>query len=130
MRRNDDYSLSRWQPERGLARGDFWSNPSSFFTASPWQAMRRMQEDMDRIFGQFFGQQGGIGGALAQAGQQWAPNVDISQTDREWLIEADLPGVRRDDIDIQVQNHYLVLRAEMRQDEPQGGQDRQAGAQA
>jgi len=129
MRRNDDFSLARWQPERGVAREDFWSNPTTVFTASPWQMMRRMQEDMDRIFSQFLGQQGGFGGALAQAGQQWTPNVDISQTDREWLIEADLPGVKRDDIDIQVQNHYLVLRAEMRQEEPQGAQGQQVGAQ-
>jgi len=129
MRRNDDFSLSRWQPERGLARGDFWGNPSSFVTASPWQAMRRMQEDMDRLLGQFFGQQGGFGTALAQAGQQWAPNVDIIQTEREWLVEADLPGVRRDDIDVQVQNHYLVLRAELRQEEPEGAQGQQGGTQ-
>ena len=53
MRRNDDFSLTRWQPERGLARGDFWGSPSGFFSGSPWQMMRRMQEDMDRLFGQF-----------------------------------------------------------------------------
>src|SRR5947209_1763660 len=71
------------------------------------------------------GQQAGTGAGLVRAGQAWAPSVDISQTDREWCIEADLPGVSRDDIDVQVQAGYLILTAEMRQQDetPQQGQN-------
>jgi len=98
--------------------------------------MRRMQEDMDRLFNIFFGGQGGQAGAPAQSGTgqaqaalQWAPSVDISETDREWRIEAELPGVSRDDIDLQVQQGYLILSAETRQEEetPAPGGGRQAG---
>jgi HSP20 family protein len=90
-----------------------------------------MQEDMDRIFNQFFGGQSGSGRDLEQGQpqtgmQQWAPSVDVSQTDREYCIEAELPGVKPDDIDVQVRDHHLVLRAEMRQEE----QPRDAQAQA
>ena len=91
---------------------------------------------MDRIFGQFFGgsmlEPSDFGG-MQQARRQWAPSMDISQTDREWVIEADLPGVKKDDISVEVENGYLRLRAEMRQEEQQpqdngqgqGGQARQ-----
>jgi HSP20 family protein len=129
MRRNGSNLASRrdW-PGSTLPAGqiDFFS-PTSFL-ASPWQMMRRMQEDMDRVFGQFFGSPSGIGDLPARSGQpagphQWAPSVDISQNDKEWCIEADLPGVKQDDIDVQIQDHYLILRAELRPVEaPQGQQ--------
>jgi HSP20 family protein len=88
--------------------------------------MRRMQEDMDRIFGQFFGGQGDWGEVspfAAQSGmQRWSPQMDISQTDREWTIEVDLPGVKEEEIDVRIDDRHLMIRAEMRQEEetPQG----------
>lgn len=137
MRRNEDFLPTRrgWgsdlAPERQSGFG------SSFFGASPWQMMRRMQEDMDRVFGQFFGGQGGFG-TPARTGQetglqQWSPNIDISQTDKEWLVEVDLPGARKEDIHTEIQEHHLIIRAEMRQEseaQPGQPQGQQAGQQA
>jgi len=143
MRRNDDFSLaprSRNRGDWGLSRwgeGDFFS-PASFFTVgSPWQMMRRMQEEMDRTFGQFapfFGSSiapefGGLAGM-----QQWAPSVDVSESDREWRVEVDLPGVKQDQIDVELRDHHLVLRAEMhemqQEEETPPQQSEQQGAQA
>jgi HSP20 family protein len=114
MRRNGDLFPVRREQEWGVTP---WAETGfltpSFFGQSPWQAMRRMQEDMDRVFGQLLG-----AGAPQQAGapvQQWTPSVDVSQDEKEWLIEVDLPGVNRDAIDVQVYNNHLVLRAELRQ---------------
>ena len=103
MRRNDNY-LPAQHEQRGLTPYNQGGGlqPSSFFSASPWQLMRRMQEDMDRVFSQFFGNQSGSGTVLAPSAPQWAPSVDISQTDKEWCIEAELPGVSKDNIDVQV----------------------------
>jgi len=129
MRRNEDQMPMR--RERGSDLAPWYEGGgfgSSFFGSSPWQMMRRMQDDMDRMFSQFFGGSGG-GGAMAPAGQQgslqqWAPNVDISQNDQEWCVEVDLPGVKKEDIHAEVRDHHLFLRAEMRQEE--SSQDRPA----
>jgi len=90
--------------------------------------MRRMQEDMDHIFSHFLGQTGlstpaatGTGGMGISA---WAPHIDVSETDQEFHIEADLPGVRQEDINIQVQDGMLVLSARMQQAQ-QDQQDQQ-----
>lgn len=126
MRRYNDRDAS----ERGLARyspGPSLAPSSPFwgFGASPWQMMRRMQDEMDQLFGRFFGPPGEFG-TLAQVGQQWAPSVDVSESDKEWCIEADLPGVRKEDIDLEVQGDHLILRAEMRSEQPpQGGQQQE-----
>src|SRR5262245_28288725 len=116
MRRSDDYLPARRDPDWGFTprRESSWGGTPSFFGSSPWQMMRRMQEDMDRIFGQFFSSPFETGRGLAPAGMQglqWAPSVDVSQSENGWCIEAELPGVRRDDIQVQIQNHHLLLRA-------------------
>lgn len=126
MRRSDDYLPARREQGRGLSpwTGAQGLDPLEFFSGSPWQAMRRMQEDMDRLFGAVWGGQGQ--GALAEVGQQWAPMVDVSESEREWCIEAELPGVRRDDINVQVRNGHLIVSAEINQEREvrpgQGGQ--------
>ncbi|MCW3094769.1 MAG: heat shock protein-like protein [Chthonomonadaceae bacterium] len=116
------YVRSRNQNQRqDLVRSDndFDLNfPLGF--ASPWQMMRRMQEDMDRVFGQFMDPRSGIPPRIAgQALQTWAPHMDVSETEQEYRIEADLPGVRPEDIDIQVQDGVLTLRAQMQQQDEQ-----------
>lgn len=113
-RRSQDWELNPWSEARMM-------RPGSLFGASPWQMMRRMQEDMDHLFEQLVGGSGSSGLATSGAeGQgsmaQWSPSVDISQSDREWCIEADLPGVDKEAIDVQVRDHHLILSAEMRDD--------------
>ncbi|HTE21024.1 MAG TPA: Hsp20/alpha crystallin family protein [Armatimonadota bacterium] len=127
MRRNSDLFPVRREQDWGFTPwSDFGAlTPSNFFGASPWQVMRRMQEDMDRVFNQVFtpALQG------AQQVQQWAPSVDVSQDEKEWLIEAELPGVSQDQIDVQLLNHHLILRAELRQEEKPQGEGEQQGRQ-
>lgn len=43
-----------------------------------------------------------------------SPNIDIHEAEGEWIIEADLPGVSKDDLDIEVENGVLTLQAEAR----------------
>jgi len=124
-RRGQGTDLAPWSQESFLS-------PSTFFNTSPWRLMRRLQEDMDGLFGQFFGGQGASSGTLAPATQataalRWVPRMDISETDREWLVEAELPGVQPDNVDVRIQDHHLILRAEMVQEEeePAEGQPSQ-----
>jgi HSP20 family protein len=116
------YSRSRNQNQRqDLVRSDSdfdLSFPLGY--ASPWQMMRRMQEDMDRVFGQFIDPRNSTASrGSGQSLQTWAPHIDISETDQEYHIEADLPGVRQEDIDVRVQDGMLTLRAQMQQGEDQ-----------
>jgi HSP20 family protein len=134
MRRSDRWLPARREPEWVLSPWEEAGFSSPFMGTSPWQMMRRMQEDMDRVFSQFFAPMmaGPMSGQGQQGGQspvglaQWAPSTDVSENDQEWCIQADLPGVNKDDIDVHVQNRHLVLRANMRQETPEEqGSERQ-----
>ncbi len=68
--------LTRWEPFGGIRRrGDVFSE------------LTRMQEEMNRFFDDFFGEQrrGLTEGA-------WLPAVDVSETDAEFVVRAELPG--------------------------------------
>ena len=88
----------------GLAEGGFGSDPFM----SLHRQMNRLFDDVFRgATGQMpSGQeQGGEGGMLM-------PQMDVSETDRELTICAELPGVSEKDIDIRLEDDVLVIQAE------------------
>jgi HSP20 family protein len=113
-REERDYSLPARRPGTGLSRG---SEPD-FWTASPFSMMRRMNDMMDRIWGEFFGgpalggQWQGFGGI-----QGWSPSVDVKETENEFIVHADLPGVEPEDLEVFCADDRLILRGETRREE-------------
>ena len=43
---------------------------------------------------------------------QWAPSVDISEDDKEWLLKTDLPEVKREDVKVTVEDGVLTITGE------------------
>ena len=43
---------------------------------------------------------------------EWSPSVDISEDDKEWLIKADLPQVKKEDVKVTVENGVLAVTGE------------------
>ena len=52
----------------------------------------------------------------------WAPSVDIEETEDKYVIKADLPGVDKKDIDVKLENGVLSIRGE-KQVEKETGKD-------
>ena len=51
----------------------------------------------------------------------WMPTVDISETEGEYLIKAELPEVRKEDVKVTVENGVLTLQGERRQEKEEKG---------
>ena len=47
----------------------------------------------------------------------WAPSVDVSETDDTFEVRAELPGVAKDDLHVSVKDNLLTLSGEKRQEE-------------
>ncbi|NLY90226.1 MAG: Hsp20/alpha crystallin family protein [Firmicutes bacterium] len=45
------------------------------------------------------------------------PSVDLKETDQEIILEADLPGVNREDLDLTVDDQVVILKGETKRDE-------------
>ena len=49
----------------------------------------------------------------------WRPAVEVKQTDKAYKIKVQLPGVNKDDIDIELDNDFMILTAEIEEEKEQ-----------
>ena len=75
-----------------------------------------LHQRMNDLFDSFF-EGWGLPG-LAPAGKPWAlsPRVDVSETDDEVRVAAELPGMDEKDIEVTVENGLLTLRGQQKQE--------------
>lgn len=83
------------------------------FTGGPFALLRRVFEDMDRIFDDMLGR------SWRQPQTQWpfavwAPQVELAERDDELVVRVDLPGTREQDIRIEVLDNALAIEGERR----------------
>ena len=57
-----------------------------------------------------------IGGHGAIAAGEWAPRVDIAETEQEFVIKAEIPEVNKEDITVTVDNGVLSIRGEKKRE--------------
>jgi HSP20 family protein len=80
-----------------------------------WEPFRDIDDAFDRFFAETV-RRWPQAGNERRAAQEWAPAADVSETDAEYLIKADLPEVRKEDVSITVQDGVLTLSGERRQE--------------
>lgn len=85
---------------------------------SPFRELEAMQSRLNRLVGD----EGlrAIGGE-ATAFSEWAPAVDVEETDKEYLIKADLPEVKKDDVKVEFLDGVLSIEGERRQEKEEKG---------
>ena len=98
----------------------FMSNPFAFADA--------MSQEMDRLFSTAGGDLVSTGrqtgsGARGRGPMQWVPAMEVRQRDDALVIHADLPGLKPDDVQVELDNGVLTISGE-RQD---SSEDRQEG---
>src|ERR1700760_1596802 len=80
----------------------------------PFREFEQLQEEMGRLMQSVWSPAGsGDGGA-------WIPFADIEETEDAWVIEAELPGVRKDDVNIETSNSELVISGDITERERKG----------
>jgi HSP20 family protein len=59
-------------------------------------------------------------------GRPWVPLADIAETDNAYMVKLDVPGVHKDQIDIQLQDRELVVTGEIPESEQEGRKHRRS----
>ena len=77
----------------------------------PFKEMEETQNRLARIFG-LSPVRAGNGDKEAMTIAQWAPSVDISEDDKEWLVKADLSEVKKEDVKVTVEHGVLTITGE------------------
>jgi HSP20 family protein len=93
------------QPPRRVGRG-----------TDPFSLVRRLSQDMDRLFGDFLGSNLFRPGELLgwSRDEDFWPDIEIHQEGSKLVIEADVPGLKKDDVAVEVRGNELVLSGERR----------------
>ena len=75
----------------------------------PFRDLRNLQEEVNRLF------TGNVGRSFEDEGiarGSWSPSVDIYENKDQLVLEAELPGMKREDFDLSVENNVITLRGE------------------
>ncbi len=83
--------ISVWEPFREMDRFRARLNTAQF-----WPSARALPEFVDSQL-------------------QWSPSADISETDQEYLVRAELPAVQKEDVHVTLEDSVLTIRGERRQ---------------
>jgi HSP20 family protein len=78
----------------------------------PLRDLLSVQERINRLFEDALGDRAGEA-ELMQAGV-WSPAVDIGETEREFLVMAELPDVKQSDVAIRMKGNILIIEGERR----------------
>jgi HSP20 family protein len=84
-------------------------------TLITWNQLREMEEATQNRFNRFLGgfpNRIGSGETHSLTVADWSPEVDISQDDQEYLLKADLPEMKKEDVRVTVEDGILSVSGE------------------
>lgn len=72
-----------------------------------------IRDEVNRLFSEFLSTTPGTKDLLEGA---WSPSVDVSETEKEIVVSAELAGINQEDVKVDVQNNVLTLSGEKKQE--------------
>jgi HSP20 family protein len=87
----------------------------------PWKPLGELtsfRREMDKLWDRFFGER-----PFAKLFErEWGPSVDISETENNLVVKADLPGLEAKDVDIAISGDMLTIKGEKAREEEEKGE--------
>lgn len=104
--------------QRGLTRRE-----PSMEAGSPFRMLERFADEMDRVFGDFGRAWPRMGGWLRSPWrgtehewQTWAPEIEVFHRGNELIVRADLPGLTKDDVKVDVTEEGITVQGERKRE--------------
>ncbi|MGC2367960.1 MAG: Hsp20/alpha crystallin family protein [Candidatus Sulfotelmatobacter sp.] len=92
-------------------------DPLGFFDDSPFSLLRRMQQEMNRVFAQPGVTRGAVSNPV------WVPPIEVAYRDGNLVVSAELPGLDDEDITVTIRDNAIVIAGErqVEDEENEGG---------
>jgi len=106
----------------GLAQKGVWTpvlfplSAREFISSGPLEMMRRFSEEMTRAFGHMFGDFGLSQERGFSESTIWSPAVEVFERDNNLVVRAELPGLSKDDIKVEMTDEGLVIHGERKRE--------------
>ena len=88
---------------------------------SPFTLMRRLSDDIERIVEDTWGARRfpGLFRALELPDTRWTPDIEAFERKGEFVVRADLPGMTRDNVKVEISDGALVIQGERKEEKEQ-----------
>ncbi|HUA20232.1 MAG TPA: Hsp20/alpha crystallin family protein [Bryobacteraceae bacterium] len=86
-----------------LTRPEAYFPFGTLFGANPFNLMKRFNEEVDRMFGNF---------VPPTEVELWAPPLEVKHKEGKFIVTAELPGLAKEDIKVEVLEDALVIEGE------------------
>ena len=77
-------------------------------TLVKWNPTSSLMTDFDRIFDSMFSP----GWPRLSAGQSWMLAVDVNETEKEFFLSADMPGLDKNDVSVDIHDGVITIKGE------------------
>ena len=84
---------------------------------TPWGRQIRPRTNFDRLFNDFFAASSVIGDRTGAVERNWNPAVDVYEEETHYVVKAELPGIDKEDISIDVTDGVMTLSGERKVEE-------------
>jgi HSP20 family protein len=92
-------------------------NGGAIMTIAKWDPFRNvaaLQDRINRIFDESFSRTADVDDDISMSA--WKPSVDIYETDEAIILKAELPGIKKEDVSVEIKDNVLTLRGERVED--------------
>jgi HSP20 family protein len=96
--------------EREMAR-----RPESNYGYGPFSLMRRMSEEMDRVFNNALGWTRGEHNV-------WSPAIEVREREGNLEVTAELPGLKKEDVKVECTDEGIIIEGEKKQERTESGE--------
>ena len=116
----DTHQSSRRMTKEGGTDMSELTRPESSTRRNPWRELEDLEKRLSTLFGRApVATAGDKKEAIAVA--EWSPLVDISEDDKEYLVKAELPEVKKEEIKINVHDDVLTISGERKYEKEEKG---------
>jgi HSP20 family protein len=77
----------------------------------PFRDLRKMHDEMDRLFSSLWPK---TDARDEHAGSAWTPAIDVYEEKEQYVVKAELPGVKKEDVSLSLMDDVLTIKGERR----------------
>lgn len=81
------------------------------FAISPLREIARIENEINKFLKEFMPQE------ITTEVVAWKPRVDVYEKDNNIVVEAEIPGAKKEDIEVKIKDNAVVIRGEVKKEE-------------
>ena len=88
-------------------------NVPATFVWNPFRELARIEQELNKVFNELVP----TGRTEVAQPQTWTPRVDVYEKDNKIVIEAEIPGAKKEDIEVKIRDNAVVIKGEVKREE-------------